>query len=60
MGALVGSLDGASWTPIGAGPVSFSGPGTLQLAINDCPGGAGWPYYGDNGGYALAIVTPFQ
>ena len=57
MGALLGSLNGgASWFAIGAGPTVVTGPGTLVLAANDCPGPGPGSYFSDNSG-SLNVVT---
>lgn len=57
MGTLVGTLDGVTWVAVGAGPTTLAGPGTLQLAANDCTGGPGWPFFADNSGTLEVSVS---
>ena len=51
-GELIASVDGgATFTPVGAGPTTVTGPGLLLLAANDCGD------LGDNYGEVTAQVT---
>jgi len=59
MGALVGSLDGQRWFAIGAGPTTVNGPGSLQVAANDCTGGPNWPFFQDNSGSLTVRASLF-
>jgi len=56
MGTLVGSLDGMSWFPIGTGPTTITGEGTLMLSANDCSGPDG-AFFSDNFDEVIVTLT---
>jgi hypothetical protein len=57
-GALIARVGSGSFTTVGTGPVTLTGPGVLQLAINDGVSGCNGSCWSDNtGSFSVTIAT---